>query len=418
LSESAGALDGVRVISFGAFVAGNIAAKLLAELGADVVKIEPRSRPEVLRAAGHAIGSPATEPSGAPNAVTHAGLSRGVRSLSLDLESSAARPVFHRLVAAADLVVENFAGTTLPRWGCAFDDLVRDNPRLVLLSLSGYGRTGPGAGYRAYGTTIAAHMGLSHAWRYSHGTATDYLAAVHGVVAAVAAIGRARATGEPVHVDVGQIDAAASTFAGLYLAPLNLGHEDPSDVNTVPGSWLAGLFPGLGHEAWVVVDVEDGADWSALCALLERADLAATTADDAALHELELRQALADWISGHTPFTAMHFLQRAGLAAGVVQTSEDLWRDPQLRVRDFAEPVAQADLGVVTYPASAQRWTGTPGGVRLAPARLGEHTGGVLREWIGLTDGELAELAERGAIYDAGERNEENSAEADGLPAS
>jgi crotonobetainyl-CoA:carnitine CoA-transferase CaiB-like acyl-CoA transferase len=224
---------------------------------------------------------------------------------------------------------------------------------------------------------------------------------VHGVVAAVAAIGRARATGEPVHVDVGQIDAAASTFAGLYLAPLNLGHDEATGVNGVAGSWLAGLFPGLGHEAWVVVDLEDGVDWSALCALLERPDLAASTADDAARLEPDLRQALADWIAQLTPFTAMHELQRVGLAAGVVQTSEDLWRDPQLRVRDFVEPVAQADLGVVTYPASVQPWAPTPRRGPHPPARLGEHTAAVLQDWLRLPDADLAELVEQGAVFDA-----------------
>jgi crotonobetainyl-CoA:carnitine CoA-transferase CaiB-like acyl-CoA transferase len=195
LSEHASALHDVKVISFGAFVAGNTAAKLFAEMGADVVKIEPRSRPEVPRTPPYAFAERTTEPSGVPNTVMYASLSRGMRSLSIDLQCAAAPPVFHRLVAQADIVIENFGGATLERWGYSYGDLTQDNPRLVMLALSGYGRTGPRAGYLGYGATLASYLRLTYAWRYSHGTLTDYIAAATGVVAAIAAIERARATG-------------------------------------------------------------------------------------------------------------------------------------------------------------------------------------------------------------------------------
>ena len=401
MSETARALDGVKVISFGAFVAGNTAAKLFTEMGADVVKVEARRRPEVLRTPVYSFRDPATEPSGAPNTVMYAALSRGVRNLSIDLQSTAALSVFHRLVAAADVVIENFGPTTLDRLGCGYDDLVRSNPRLVMLSLSGYGRTGPRAGYLGYATTIASYVGLSAAWQYTHGTLTDYVVAATGVVAALAALQRARSTGAPAHVDVGQIDAMAPILAGLYAAPLNLGYEEPGEVNRVAGSWLSGLFAGMGYEAWLAVDIEDGEDWAVLCEFLERPDLATMSSEEAARLEPELRRALTDWVSNQTPYTAMRVMQKAGLAAAVVQTSEDLWRDPQLHARGFPERVEQPDVGSVSYPRSAQRWTKTPGRLRRPPARLGQHTNEVLREWIGLSDDELAELSGQNAIFDA-----------------
>jgi crotonobetainyl-CoA:carnitine CoA-transferase CaiB-like acyl-CoA transferase len=392
----------VRVISFGAFVAGNTAAKLLAEMGADVVKVEPRSRPEVLRTPAYAIGDPVIEPSGVPNTVMYAALSRGTRNLSLDLSSEDARPVFHRLVATADILIENFGANTLSRWGCAYDDLLADNPRLVMLSLSAYGRSGPRASYLGYASTMSSFIGLSSVWGYAHGTLTDYVTAVTGATAAAEALARARRTGQPAYLDVGQIDAMAPLLAGPLAAPLNLGRDEPAVANRVPGSWLSGVFASVGYDAWLAVEIENAEDWQVLCEFLERPDLTVTAPDKAEHLEAELTEALASWVSRHSAYTAMHVLQKRGLAAAVVQTSEDIWRDPQLHVRGFGERVNQADLGLVTYPTSAQRWTKSPGSIRVAPHRLGEHTNEVLREWLGLSDGELADLSAQGAIFHAG----------------
>ncbi len=402
MSEERRALEGVKVLSFGAFVAGNTAAKLLAEMGADVVKIEPRSRPEVLRTPAYAIGQSATEPSGVPNTVMYATLSRGVRNLSMDLQVAEARATFKRLVSEAEILIENFAGDTLGRWGCAYEDLLPHNPRLVMLSLSGYGRRGPRAGYLAYASTICSYLGLGSAWGYTHGTLTDYVTAATGAVAAVAALHRARHTGEPAYVDLAQIDAMAPTLAELYAAPTKLGQEHVAGPNHVPGSWLSGIVQCQGFDAWLAYEIENDDDWERLCGLLQRPDLRARTPEASAGLQADMTAALHEWASPHTPFTAMKVMQKAGLAAAVVQTSEDVWRDPQLNVRRFGEVVAQPDLGEVTYPASAQRWTKTPGAFRVAPARLGQHTREVLREWIQIEDDDLKVLEARGAIFDAG----------------
>jgi crotonobetainyl-CoA:carnitine CoA-transferase CaiB-like acyl-CoA transferase len=329
-------------------------------------------------------------------------LSRGTRSLSIDLVNPAARPVFHRLVAASDLVIENFAGPVLEGWGCGYDDLIGDNPALVMLSLSGYGRSGPRAGYLAYASTICSFLGLSSAWGYTHGTLTDYLTAASGALAAVASLAEARAHGTPAYVDVAQIDAVAPILAGLYTPALNQGADPAPTPNRVPGSWLSGLFASRGVDAWLAVDIEDGADWAVLCDLLDRPDLAASGSAHALKLEPELRDVLARWTGQHSAHTGMHVLQRAGLAAAAVQDIDEIWRDPQLNVRSFGELVDQADLGPVVYPRSAQRWTKTPGALRHAPARLGQHTNEILREWIQLPGEELDRLASEEAIFDAG----------------
>src|SRR5665213_2125195 len=135
-----GLLTGVRVLSFGSFIAGNTAATVLADLGAEVVKIEPRNRPEVLRMPAYAIGETAIEPSGVSNTAMYASLTRGLRNMSLDLAQVDAQRLFHRLVGVTDIVIENFGSPVLERWGCGYEDVLPQRPNLVWLSLSGYGR--------------------------------------------------------------------------------------------------------------------------------------------------------------------------------------------------------------------------------------------------------------------------------------
>jgi crotonobetainyl-CoA:carnitine CoA-transferase CaiB-like acyl-CoA transferase len=402
-SEDAQALAGVRAISFGAFVAGNTSALLLAELGADVVKVEARARPEVLRTPAYAIGDTYTEPSGVTNTVMHGALSRSVRGLSIDLANPEARPLFHRLAGTADVVIENFGGSTLARWGCSFEDLVADNPRLVMLSLSGYGQTGPRTGYLAYASNICGYVGLTSAWGYSHGTHSDYITAATAGLAAVAALRQVAQTGQPIHLDVAQIDAMVGVMAPLLVDPLVNGKETSVAANAVPGSWLSGVFACLGHDRWVAIEVEDGEDWSRLCQFLDRPDLDAVDARAADYRRPELEAAVAEWTARVTPHTATHLLQKAGVAAGTVQDSEDIWRDPQLRSRGFMVPLEQPDFGVVNYPRSVHRLSRTPGRIRRPAPRLGQHSNEILREWLGVTDDELAGLAASGAIFDAHE---------------
>jgi benzylsuccinate CoA-transferase BbsF subunit len=399
LSEGPSLLSGVRILSFGNFVAGNAPATLLASLGADVAKVEARNRPEVLRTPAYAIGEPVTEPSGAPNTVMYASLTRGLRNLSLDMSSPAARSLVHRLVSVSDVLIENFGGSVLARWGCSYEELLADRPNLVMLSLSGYGRTGPRANYLAYASTMASYIGLGSAWGYNHGTLSDYITAVTGAVAAVAALIEARRTGTSSYLDVAQVDAVPPVLVELYAGPLNGRQYEARPPNRMPGSWLSGVYSCTGTDQWLAVDIEDGQDWATLCRLLDRADLMAADRDGALALEDLLSDALASWASRYSSYTAMHHLQQAGLAAVAVQDYEALYRDMQLRARGFVERVFQPDLGYVTYSGSPQRWTRTPGHAPVPPARLGEHTRDILRQWLDLGDDEIVALEAEGAVF-------------------
>jgi formyl-CoA transferase len=170
LPELPGALADVRVISLGSFVAGNTFAMTLAELGADVVKLESRTRPDPVRARFTAEQAEVREPSGAETTTLFAGLSRSVRDMSVDMKAPGATELFLRLAGAADVIFENFGPRVLGSWGLTWERLRQVNPGLVLVSLSGYGRTGPRASYLAYGGNISSYTGLTYLWGESHAT--------------------------------------------------------------------------------------------------------------------------------------------------------------------------------------------------------------------------------------------------------
>ena len=186
-AESTSLLQGVRVLSFGSFVAGNVCALMLAELGADVVKVESRDRPEALRSYDAPHQQKVYEPSGIRTTALYAGLTRSVRSVCLEMTTSTGRDTFRFLAAHADVVIENLAPGQMESWGCSFAELHMSNPRLVMLSISGYGKTGPLADFKAYASNINNYLGLTAAWALD-GTHFDFVAGIHGASAVVAAV--------------------------------------------------------------------------------------------------------------------------------------------------------------------------------------------------------------------------------------
>jgi crotonobetainyl-CoA:carnitine CoA-transferase CaiB-like acyl-CoA transferase len=395
-------VDDLRVLTFGTFIAGNTPGLALAELGADVVKIEPLARPEVLRNPAYNFGpTKVLEPSGVPNTLMYAGLSRSTRGLSLEMNTEAGRELFKRLVAVSDVVIENFGAHTMRNWGCSFEELLAVNPRLVMVSLSGYGRTGPRAEYLAYATNISNFTGLTTLWNYQHGTHSDYITAAHAITAVLAAIVESDRTGTGVYIDVAQTEALGAVMAPVYLDPLNNGRDTLPTGNAVPGSLFSGVFQSLGHDRWLAIELEDLDDWTTLCTVLARPDLVIGELEEADACRGELEEALASWAAQLTPHTAAQVLQNAGLAASAVYDNEDVVRDPQLRARGAVTEIDQPDLGVVEYYQSPYRMTKTPGSVRRPGPRLGEHTETVLRECLGLADADLEALEAAGAIWQA-----------------
>lgn len=391
-------LEGVRVLSLGEFVAGNYTAQILAALGADVVKIESRSRPSNVRTQPfNDAPTLATEPSGVTNTPMYASFSRGMLGVAIEMGVDEGRDVFRRLAAVSDVVIENFGATVMANWGCSHDDLLEQNPRLVTVSLSGYGRTGPRATYLAYGSNIANFTGVGDVW-WTNPTYGDFLTAAHAALAILAAYRHVAETGTGVLVDASQVEVVASMAASLYLDVLVNG--ECGDVDDDTGALLAHVFSCTGDDRWATVEATTLEQWNAVCDVLERPELRASSADVAAARRGELRGAIDEWAAVRTTLSAAHLLSLAGVPAASVANTEESYHDPQLHHRRFPTFVNHPDIGFMSSPGTPYRLSVTPGVVDRVGPRVGQHTREVLRRWVDLSDAEVDALVRRGAAFD------------------
>jgi crotonobetainyl-CoA:carnitine CoA-transferase CaiB-like acyl-CoA transferase len=361
-------LSGIKVVSFGAVIAGAVCATMLCELGADVIKIESPVLPDSVRRVR--MGEPQTrEPSGAPVSAMFASYNRSVRSLALDMKQPSSVDLVLRLVAEADVVLENLSSDVLERWGLGYEKIAAVNPAIVMLSQTGFGHTGPRSHYLAYASTVFSFTGLTQIWGQSHPTAHDYPSAAHGLFAILAALAARDRTGQGTHIDQAQIEVAGAIMGPMLLDYLVNGHEPGEDP--APGL----VVPCLGDDGWLAVEPEDDADWQRLATAVGAAD----PANHAAVTE-----ALRAWAAALTPQQATRMLQRAGLAAGAVQNTEDVTRDPQHRDRHFLWEMDHPDLGAAEYARPPHRLAKTPPTIKRRTPRLGEHTTEILTEWLGM----------------------------------
>jgi benzylsuccinate CoA-transferase BbsF subunit len=323
-----------------------------------------------------------------------ANFNRTTRSVALDMKDQPNVELFLRLAATADVIVENYGPGVMRRWGVGYEQIAAVNPRIVLLSLTGFGHTpGPRSHYLAYGSTVCSFVGLTHAWKYSNGVHFDYISEAHGVLGVLAALAARDRTGLGTHVDLAEVETAASVMGPLMLDYVVNGRDSAFRGNQVPGALLSEVVRCRGYDRWLAVEATDAADWQALAVLTGRPDLrpADLPPDDRARGELAA--ALAHWARDLTAQQAMRMLQRAGIAAGAVQDAEDLTLDPQHRARNFLIEMDHPDLGVAEYTAPPYRLAKTPPTVRRATPRLGEHTAEVLGEWLGMTPEESRRYA-------------------------
>ncbi len=380
-------LGGIRVISFGTAIAGALAATVLADLGADVIKIESPGHPENMRGISQPPGHVVKEPSGAPTSPMFASLNRSSRSVALDMSDPGSVQLFLQLVEACDVIIENYGPGVMPRWGLTYERMARANPRLIMLSLTGFGQTpGPRTNYLAYGSTVASFVGLTQSWGYPHSTHCDYVAAAHGVFAVLAAAAGRDSTGQGTHIDLAEVETAAMLMAPLALDYSVNGRESEPGGNAIPGSLLSEVVASAGDDRWLAVEAEDTEDLRRIADAIDRSDLAppAETSGSPAPASSELIEAVHEWAANHTPHQATRLLQRAGVAAGTVQNAEDIVRDVQHRARAFFVEQSHPDLGVAEYPTSPLRLSKTAARPRRRTPRLGEHNDEVFNEWLGI----------------------------------
>jgi crotonobetainyl-CoA:carnitine CoA-transferase CaiB-like acyl-CoA transferase len=358
-------LSGVRVLDFSWVIAGPTATRYLAAMGAEVIKVEAPGRGDPGRA---------TE--------LHTVLGQAKKAIVLDLKRPEDRDAARALAKTSDVLVENFATGVMDRLGLGVRSLREVNPRLIYVSASGMGRTGPEAHAVAYGTLLQCYAGFAGLNRHP-GVAPrvgfawlDPMLGMMLAFATAAALWRRRATGDVAQVDCSMIEAILWCLSGPLLATQSGSPAEPvgnrSDSQAPHGAWRC-----AGDDAWIAIAVRDDNDWRALCRVVPAlASLSELKFAERAARDAEIDVALANWCRDLDPSDAAALLRNAGVPAAALASSTDLAASGHLRARGFWDRHALGILPGLPWRASFGRATGP------APA-LGADTEAVLHEIAG-----------------------------------
>jgi crotonobetainyl-CoA:carnitine CoA-transferase CaiB-like acyl-CoA transferase len=404
------ALSGIRIIDFGTITAGANATQMLADLGADVIKIESASRPDTFRAwQSNAPSTPAGSPGDDPwnRAHTFNMVNRNKRGICLDLKQPRGRELVLELAKVSDGVAENYRHGVMDRLGAGYADLSAANPAIVMISIGSQGSSGPEADYGSYGSTLDALSGLMSMtgyadsprpyWSSEEINYPDQVASIFSAGMLMAAIRLRNRTGRGASVDLSQRELV-TTLVGEQVLQYTSGRGTPGPVgNARPGLAPNDCYRCDGDDAWVAITCASDAEWRTLCATIGRVDLATdsrfASEPDRQANQSALRAELEAWTTHHTKRQAMEILQQAGLRAGAVLTGAEMLEDPQLRARGYFQEIEHSSAGRQTMRVAPYHLSETPPTIRTPAPKLGEHTESVLREVLGASDQDIQELA-------------------------
>ena len=396
--DTPAALKGVRVVEMGQLIAGPFCGKTLGEFGADVIKIEAPGGGDPLR--NWRLIKEGTS-------VWWQVQSRNKRSLALDLRQKEGQDIARKLIAEADVLIENFRPGTMEAWGMSPEELHRLNPGLVMLRISGYGQTGPYRDLPGFGVIGEAMGGLRHLTGEPGRVPVrvgvsigDTLAALHGAIGVLTALYHRKVNGGQGQV----IDVALHEAVFNVMESLIPEYSAFGAVRDAAGSALPGIAPSNAYactDGYVLVAGNGDSIFRRLMDTIGRPDLAnapdlqSNAGRVARVQELDA--AIGDWTRTRPMAQVLDVLGAAKVPAGKVYTAKDIHEDPHYRARDMILPQRTRDGHTVDVPGIVPKLSGTPGSIRSSAPRLGDDTDAVLRE-AGLTDTQIAVLREKGIV--------------------
>lgn len=389
-------LTGVRVLDFTRVMAGPYATRILADFGAEVIKIQTAK----------------TATGAEDNAAGYfSAWNRNKKSVTLDMNRGEARELFCRLVAVSDAVVENFTPRVMSNWGLAYDRLKEVRPDLIMLSMSAMGQTGPWKDFVAYGPTFHALSGLTYLTSFTPeeplgpGYAyADSIFGLYGAIGLLAALEHRDRTGEGQHIDLSGLESVCTLIAPALLDISAHKAEVLPAGNRAAGLRAAphGCYRCRGTDEWCVIAVFEEDEWQALCRVTGHPEWAKNwrfaTFIERTENRKELDILLEDWTKERRAEEAVRILQEAGVPAGVVQSAADLAVDPQLKARDFFVTLQHPLLGNTTFDTYPFRFPDQQGESWRAAPLLGEHNDYVFGELLGLGKEEISCLKKDGVI--------------------
>jgi crotonobetainyl-CoA:carnitine CoA-transferase CaiB-like acyl-CoA transferase len=403
LDRAALPLAGIRVLDLTMMWAGPFATMRMAEMGADVIKIESPSAWDNIRTL---IPQPGVEDPW-NSAFYFNAYNRAKRSLTLDLAQDDGRALFLQLVATADVVIENYRADVLDKLDLSVATLHAANPKLIVVSMAAFGKEGPDADYVGFGPVIEMMTGLASLTGYGDGepfkTGISYCDPLAGTFA-VAAIGLALATrleiGKGIWIDLAQREAAMTLIGEVFIA------AERGEVPTQRGCRDAmvapqNCYPSLSGE-WIVLSIRNDSEWQNLCALIDAEDLASLTTEERHRRHEEIDRRVTSWTETRSADAAFGALQKLGIAAGPVRTTTTILNDPNLLSRGFWQDLPHPKMH--SYRQAAPLWRLGQDPDR-SPRRhsplFGEHNDEILRGELGLDDAAVSDLERRNIIATA-----------------
>jgi crotonobetainyl-CoA:carnitine CoA-transferase CaiB-like acyl-CoA transferase len=395
-SGSRGVLDGIRILDFTWMLAGPYATRILADYGAEVIKVQSKKTAK-----------------GAESNLTEsfAVWNRNKRSITLDLSHPEAREIALKLTGISDIVVESFSPRVMSNWGLTYDKMKQVNGDIIMVSISAMGPKGPWKDFVAYAPTFHALSGLSYLTSYSqeppigigHAYA-DFIIGLYTAFSILAALEIRDRTGEGQRIELSGLEAMCCLMGPAHLqASVNKKEMIPTGNRT--DYILAapyGCYPCAGQDRWCVIAAFNEAEWGALCRIIGNPPW---TRDERFSdfvkrkeNEEDLDQLIAGWTVQYFPETVVRLLQEAGVPAGVVQNAEDMIRDPQLKARDFFVTREHPVLGNTLSGNSPMKFGEDLRKNWKASPLLGEDNSYVYRELLGLSEDELSSYIEKGII--------------------
>jgi crotonobetainyl-CoA:carnitine CoA-transferase CaiB-like acyl-CoA transferase len=394
-------LAGVRVLDFTWVVAGPVATRILADQGAEVVKVERKAPPQI----------------GDRKRGLLCELHRDKLSVAINMSLPEGVELARKLARKSDLVMDNFSARVMKAWGMDYASLVKINPGIICISMSGLGHTGPRASYVSYGPTLQALGGFTHLMAEATGEPAGYgysyadmAGGYTGALAALIALYHKRRTGQGQFVDLSQFEAVVSVVGPALLdIAANDREQQPPQYDSQEGPAAPhGVYRcaplGDDDDRWVAISARSQGEWERLVAAIG----APAWTSDAKFRTLYLRMKnraeldahLMRWTRVRSAEDAMTILQRAKVAAGVVANGADICaRDPQLKERGYWASVKRADGEASRIVGIPYKMSSTPASVREIAPDVGENTDYVLSDILGLTRAERDALIASGAIW-------------------
>ena len=408
-------LDGIRVVDSTYVFALPYAGGLLADLGAQVIKVEGPGRPDVTRTGGYSGAFPENDygddwwnrPS------TYNLIHRGKQSLTLDLTDERGRDLFRQLISVSDVVMENFTPRVMRNWGLDYPNLRRLKPDIILVSNTGYGHGGgPYSGYPAQATTQEATHG--HCWITGYpgqgpakagASFVDFLSTWTALFALGAALRYRSQTGQGQWVDLGMYQAGVMFLSEYILDAAVNGREGGRLGNRHPHRAPQGCYPAQGRDQWITLSVGDSRQWRALCGLMQQPELAADPRFAGLPERLRNHDALdsviAQWTQTRDRYDLMYALQAEGIPAGPVLTGRDVHFDPHFQSRGFLERVEyppEREMGARPFIGRPYKFSKSPVRIQGPSPTFGQHNEPLLCDLLGVSPDAYGQLTEDAII--------------------